>query len=187
MAVPIHWLLFPHSCEHRKTPVCQSLCCWFMWVTVQSLQGSTSAVLIWSWKAEVILWSQGQCHFTWTRWSGPGKSQCLQREEKGERPWWEEEPCELECQIAKGIPSYLVKNQQTGLLMSPPSELTSSHHPCNGSSFMYQCMCWADKVCHHHPVKTYSESKWQWESVTECKVSATGPASDRWHSSRLGQ
>ena len=27
---------------------------------------------------------------------------------------WEEEPYESECRIAEGIPSYLMKNQQTG-------------------------------------------------------------------------
>ena len=26
---------------------------------------------------------------------------------------WEEEPYEMECRIAEGIPSYLMKNQQT--------------------------------------------------------------------------
>ena len=30
------------------------------------------------------------------------------------KDWWEEEPYNVECQIAEGIPSYLVKNQQTG-------------------------------------------------------------------------
>ena len=60
-------LVFSHSCEHRKMPACQSLHCWLMGVTVQSLQRSASAVLIWGWKAEVILWSQGQCHFTGIR------------------------------------------------------------------------------------------------------------------------
>ena len=32
------------------------------------------------------------------------------------------------------------------MLMSPPSELTSSHHSHNGSSFMFRCTCWAVKV-----------------------------------------
>ena len=30
------------------------------------------------------------------------------------KDWWEEELYEVECQIAEGIPSYLVKNPQTG-------------------------------------------------------------------------
>ena len=29
------------------------------------------------------------------------------------KDWWEEEPYEVECRIAEGVPSYLVKNQQT--------------------------------------------------------------------------
>ena len=36
---------------------------------------------------------------------------------KGKRKmkdWWEEEPYELECQVAEGVPSYLMKNQQIG-------------------------------------------------------------------------
>ena len=32
------------------------------------------------------------------------------------RDGWEEEPCVVECQIAEGIPSYHVKNQQAGHL-----------------------------------------------------------------------
>ena len=40
--LPVHQLLFSHYCEHRKTPACQSLHCWLMWVTAWSLQGSTS-------------------------------------------------------------------------------------------------------------------------------------------------
>ena len=30
--------------------------------------------------------------------------------------WWEEEPYEVECQIAEGVPSSFVKNQSTGCL-----------------------------------------------------------------------
>ena len=32
------------------------------------------------------------------------------------KDWWEEEPYEVECQIAEGVPSYLMKNKQTGCL-----------------------------------------------------------------------
>ena len=82
---------------------------------------------------------------------------------------WEEEPYEVECRIAKGVPSYIVKKQVDQTLMSPPLELTSSHHPHNGSSFMFRCTSWADKVCHHHPGGTYSESEWKWGSATNAK------------------
>ena len=30
------------------------------------------------------------------------------------KDWWEEKPYEVECQVAEGIPSYLMKNQWTG-------------------------------------------------------------------------
>ena len=44
---PTCWLLFSHYCEQRKTPACQSLCCWLMLVTAWSLQGRAGAVHIW--------------------------------------------------------------------------------------------------------------------------------------------
>ena len=157
-----------------------------MWVTVQSLQGSTSVVLIWGWKEEVMLWWQGQCHFTGTRQPRPGKCQCLQREEEGERlvGVWTMWSGMLDCWRCPFIPH---EEPADWMLMSPPLELTSSHHPHNGTSFMYQCMSWVDKVHHHHPGGTYSESEWEWESATECKVSAASPASDKWDSSRVDQ
>ena len=127
MTVPACQLLFPHSFEHREMPVCQSLHCWLMWVTARNLQRSTSTVLIWGWKAEVIIWSQGQCHFTGTRWPGPDKSQCLQREEKGQRlvgggTVWSGT---LGYRRHPFIPCEKPADQT---LLSPPSESTS-HHP----------------------------------------------------------
>ena len=63
--------IFPPSWA-QKTPACQSLCCWLMWATVHSLQGGSSTVHIWGWKAEVILWSLISCHFTGARQPGLG-------------------------------------------------------------------------------------------------------------------
>ena len=36
------------------------------------------------------------------------------RERRKVKDQWEEEPYEMECQVSEGIPSYLMKNQQTG-------------------------------------------------------------------------
>ena len=36
------------------------------------------------------------------------------RGRRKEKDWWEEEPYEVEDQVVEGMPSYLVKNQQTG-------------------------------------------------------------------------
>ena len=94
------------------------------------------------------------------------------------KDWWEKELYEVDCRSAKGIPSYLMKNQQTRCSWV-------LHHPHNGSSFMFRCMSWADKMCLHHPTGTYSESEWEWGSTTKCKVSAAGLVSDRWDSSRV--
>ena len=98
---------------------------------------------------------------------------------------WEGEPYEVEHRIAKGIPSYLMKNQETRcswvLHWNQLLLITPIMGPC------YMCMCWVDKVHHHHPGESYSEIKWEWGSTTKCKVSAACPASDKWDSSRVGQ
>ena len=69
--------------------------------------------------------------------------------------------------------------------MSPSSELTSSHHHCNGRSFIYRCMSWADKVCHHHPGEAYSESQWEWESTRVPAQHQTGETPLRWVNRKL--
>ena len=113
MTMPACWLLFSQYCEHRKTPACQSLHCWLMCTTVQSLQGSASAV--WGWQAEVILWYYD--HKTNAISLEPGNL-ILEKVDAytGRRKLkdqWEEEPYEVEGRIAAGIPSYLMENQQT--------------------------------------------------------------------------
>ena len=35
------------------------------------------------------------------------------RERRKVRDWWDKEPYEVECQVAEGMPSYLLKNQWT--------------------------------------------------------------------------
>ena len=109
------------------------------------------------------------------------------KERRKVKDQWEETTYEVECKIAEGVTSYLVKNQQTKcswvlhwnwfLLITPRIE----------SSFMFRCMSWADKVHHHHARGAYLESEWEWGSTTKCKVSAAGPALDRWDSSRMDQ
>ena len=72
--------------------------------------------------------------------------------------WWEKESYEVKCRIAEGIPSYH-EEPADQMLKSPPSESTSSHHPGNGSSFMFRCTSQVDKVCHHCPGGTYLETE----------------------------
>ena len=128
---------------------------------MQSLQRSAKAQS--SSEAERQRWYydlQGQLPFhrnqvTWS-WQKPMH---LQREEKGERPvgegtvWSGMPDCQRNPFIPPEEPADLYG------LTSPPSESTSSHHPCNGNSFMYKCMSRVDKVCHHHPGGTYSREQ----------------------------
>ena len=123
---------FPTDVSRRKMPVCWSLHCWLTWVTVQNLQRSASTVFIWGWKAEVILWLQGQMPFHWNQVTWSGKSWWLQREYNGERPvegetMWSGMP---DCKRCPFIPHEKPVDQT---LMSPPLDLTSSHHPIMGA------------------------------------------------------
>ena len=115
MTTPAHWFLFSHYCDHRKTWVCWSLHCWLMWATAWSLQGSevqSSSKAerqrqYYDHKANAISLESGDLVLA--------KADAY----KGRRmvkDQWVEEPCKVECRIAEGIPSYVMKNQQTGCL-----------------------------------------------------------------------
>ena len=100
---------------------------------------------------------------------------------------WEEEPYKVECSIAEGNLPTLWRISGLDAHKSSPSESTLSHHPYNGSSFMFRYMSWVDKVHHYLPGGTYPESEWEWGSATKCKVSTTSPVLDRWDYTRAGQ
>ena len=57
------------------------------------------------------------------------------------KDWWLEEPYEVEHQVAEGVPSHLMKNQQTGHLMSPSPKPTFPHCSYRGDSSLYDCVC----------------------------------------------
>ena len=59
------------------------------------------------------------------------------------------------------------------MLMSPLLELSSSHHLHNGNSFLFRCEL-SRQGMPPSSWGAYSESEWEWESVTKCKVSASG-------------
>ena len=60
---------------------------------------------------------------------------------------WEEEPYKVECRIAKGIPSYLNKNQQTRCSWVLQQNWLLLITPHNGSPFIFGYTSWVDKVC----------------------------------------
>ena len=156
VTVPTHWLLFSHYHEHRKTPVCQLLHYWLMWVIVQSLQGSEVQST-----SEAERKRQYYDHKVNAISIEPGNLVLAKADAyKGRRKvkdQWEEEPYEVECRIAE-------TSLPTSWRTSRPDTYESFtaidfyHQPCNGISFMFRCMSWPDKVCHHHPAGTYLES-----------------------------
>ena len=75
------------------------------------------------------------------------------------KDWWEEEPYKVECRIDYGIPSHHMKSQWTGHSWVFHWNWLFSHYPPNGNSFMFRCMGWVDKLCHHHPGRAYLESR----------------------------
>ena len=60
------------------------------------------------------------------------------------------------------------------------------HCSNRGDSSLYGCTAKVGQVHQHHPIGTNSTEEWDWGSTTKCKLSITGPASDRWDSSRMG-
>ena len=185
---PACWLLFPHSCEHRKIPVHQSLHCWLMWVTVWSLKRSASAVLIWGWKAELHTTDHIASAVSLEGDLVLAKANAYKGRRKV-KDQWEEEPCM----------KWNTRLQQVSLHTSWKTSGLDAHESSIRIDFfsspllMGAPLCtgvWAEwtRCCHHHPAGTHSESEWEWESITECKVSvATGPVSESRDSSRLCQ
>ena len=124
-------------------------------------------------------------HLNQATWLLAKANSCKRR--RNVKDQWEEELYKVECWIAEGVPSYLMKNQQTRCSWVLHCNWFFSHYPCNGSSFMFRHASWADKVCHHCPEGAYLESEWEWGSTTKCELSAAGSAPDRWDSSRVHQ
>ena len=173
MSTEKHWCV-----NHYVADLCEQLCEAFKEVQAQSSSEPERQRWYYDYKANVISLEPGNLVLA--------KSCCLQRENKSERLMgggtvWNGTP---DCWRS---PFILCEEPVDQMLTSPSLELTSSHYPHNGSFFMYRCTSWAEKVHHHCPGGTHLESKWEWESPTECKVSATGPVPDRWDSSRAGQ
>ena len=107
---------------------------------------------------------------------------------KGKRKvkdWWEEDPYKVECWVAEGVPSYCVKNQQAGCSWVFHWNWLFLITPTSGTPPLYSCGGWVGKVHHHHTRGTNSRRNWDWGSATKWELSATGPATDSWDSSRL--
>ena len=100
---------------------------------------------------------------------------------------WEEEPYEVQCQVAEGVPSYLMKKQMTGCSQVLHQNWLFLITPTKGTPPLYGCAGWAGKVGHHHPRGTNSGREWDWGSAIKCELSATYPVTDTWDSSRLGE
>ena len=127
--------IFPPS-GTQKMPACWLLHCWLMWATVQSLQRGTSAVHLWSWKVEMILWD---CKANAISLK-PGDLVLAKADAyKGWRKvkdQWEEEPYKVECRVAKSIPSYLMKT--SGL---------DAHESSTGIDFFSLPLQWGAPLC----------------------------------------
>ena len=109
---------------------------------------------------------------------------------KGKRKvkdWWEEEPYEVEHQVAEGVPSNLMKNQHTGHSWVLHQNWLFLIIPAEGTPLCMAMMSWVGLMHHHHPRGTDSRREWDSGSAKKCKLSATIPATDSWDSSRLGE
>ena len=99
---------------------------------------------------------------------------------------WEEELYEVEHQVAEGVPSYLMRNQWTGCSWVLHQNWLFLIIPTEGTPLcMIMHTKWAR--CTTITLEEQTPEEWDWGSTTKCKLSITGPASDRWESSRMDE
>ena len=97
-----------HQCvNHYIADLCEQLCKAFKEVQAQSTTEAESQRWYYDCKANAISLEPGELVLA--------KADAYKGRRKV-KDHWEEEPYEVECRIAEGIPSYLMKNQQTGYL-----------------------------------------------------------------------
>ena len=108
-----HWLLFPHYMGHKKhhhvDHYVAELPEWlqepFKEAQVQSTSMAERQKQYYDWTGNAISLEPGNLVLAKAdAYSGRRKV----------KDWWEKEPYKVECQVAEGIPSYLIRNQQTG-------------------------------------------------------------------------
>ena len=113
MTAPAHWLLLPTIVSTEKH---------------QNVNHYIADLCEWLHEAFKEAWAQSSYEAERQRWYYDCKANVISLESgdlvltkadayKGRRKMkdqWEEEQCEVECWIAEGIPSYLMKNHQTG-------------------------------------------------------------------------
>ena len=133
-----HWLLFTHDKGHEKHQhvdhYIAELPEW-LWEAFKEAQvQSTSEAERQKWyydrKANMVLLEPGDLDLA--------KANAYRGRRKV-KDWWEEEPYEMECQVAEGIPSYLMKNQQTGCSWVLHKIDFFSSLPTEGDSSLYGC------------------------------------------------
>ena len=108
-----HWLLFPHDMGHQKHQCVDHYIAklheWLLEAFKKAQVQSTSEAERQKWyynrKANAVSLKPGDLALAKVD---------AYRGRRNVKDWWEEEPYEVECQVAEGIPSYLVRNQWTG-------------------------------------------------------------------------
>ena len=94
-----------HQCvDHYTADLCEQLCKAFKEAQAQSTSEAERQRQYYDHKANTISLELGDLVLL--------KANAYKGRRKV-KDWWEEEPYEVEHRIAKGIPSYLMKNQQT--------------------------------------------------------------------------
>ena len=186
MTMPAHQLLFPNSCEHWKNHSVSitTLLTYMSNCEKPSKKCKHSPHLMLKGRSDTMITRPMPFHLNQVTWS-----------------WWKPMPTKggerSKTSGRRKCVKWNARLQKATLHISWKTNRPDAHESSIGIDFFSSplqwellyapCMSWADKVCHHHPEGTYSESKWEWESATECKVSATSPASDRWDSCRVDQ
>ena len=93
-------------------------------------RGDTMIVkpMLFHWNQVTWSWWKPMPTKGWEKWKTSGRRNCMKQN----------------VGLLKASLPTSWRNSGPDMLMSPPSESTYSHHPHNGSSFMYRCMSWTE-------------------------------------------
>ena len=163
--------------KHQHVDHCIAELCEWLWAQVQS----TSEVERQKWhynrKANAISLEPGDLVLA-NAYSYRGRRKVKDQ--------WEEELYEVEHQVVESIPSYLKKNQQTGGSWVLHWNWIFLITPAEGNPLCK--VVWAKQArCTTTTLEEQTRGEWDWGSTTKCELSITGPASDMWYSSRMGE
>ena len=174
-----HWLLLPYDeghREHQYVEYCIAELCEWLWEAFKEAQAQFISEAerqkqYYDRKANAISLEPGDLTLA--------KANAY-KEKRKVKDQWEEEPYEVECQVAGVVPSCLMKNQQTGQSWVLQWDWLFSLLP---QRVPLLCMVvWAEQSRY-----ATATLEWDWGSTMKCELPAACPAAGSWDSFRMDE